>query len=276
MSDFTPFIESNQLYAASEPVTGPDAADRDLTSYKQSYKKNRYVVFIDKMTGQIFTLDTVKARYDRMRKRVKAWADVLGDIPNARLIMVGLTYKPSECYKPNDIRDFMSKVKRKLGNGLLGYSWVSELQNRGAIHYHVCMYLKKGTRFPLPDKAGWWSHGSSNVITAKSPYYMLSYTKKKYQKDYEKFPDGCRAYAVWIQSDVMAEKLRYLSLKAWEKGIVDSDGWQELPFYRQLHKDCNPWLMHGYYSDIDEAEKQTDYWLGLFTEVSEWLQPKIE
>lgn len=274
MTNFTSNSPNIQLTSLNHWCAGPfevtrtdPACSRDLTSIKQSYKKKRYIVFLDKVSGQVVTVDTVKARYDRMRKRIKSWADVVGEVPGSRLIMVGLTYRPGEEYQPNHIRDFMSKVKRKLGAGLLGYSWVSELQQRGAIHYHVCMYLKKGTRFPLPDKSGWWAHGSSNVTTAKSPYYMLSYTKKKYQKDYDKFPLGCRAFAVWIQESVLAEKLRYLSLKNWEKGIIDSDGWDALPFYRKMKKSLNTWSMEGCYSSIEEAEEVTKYWLGIIEEV---------
>jgi hypothetical protein len=93
---------------------------------------------------------------------------------------------------------------------------------------------------------------------------MLSYTKKKYQKDYDKFPLGCRAFAVWIREDILSIRLRYLSLKDWEKGIVDSDGWDSLPFYRRMKKSCNHWQYEGSYSDLESAEKQTEYWLALF------------
>jgi hypothetical protein len=278
MNDFTLNYTNFQLSSTislcadhHEVTSEGSALGRDLTPNKQSYIKKRYIVFLDKLTGKVITVDTVKARYDRMRKRIKSWADVIGEIPGSRLVMVGLTYRPGDEYHPNHIRDFMSRVKRKLGDGLLGYAWVSELQERGALHYHVCMYLRKGTRFPLPDKAGWWPHGASKVVTAKSPYYMLSYTKKKYQKDYDKFPLGCHAFAVWIREDIMAEKLRYLSLKDWEKGVIDSDGWESLPFYRQMKKDCSHWQMEGCYSSLEVAERQTEYWLDLF----EKLKPKI-
>jgi hypothetical protein len=270
-------FEADSLSAGDEDSLSARGSCRDLTLKEQSYKKNnRYVVFMNHETHEVRVIDTVKARYDRMRHRVKAWADILGDIPNARLVMVGLTYRPGLDYQPNDIRDFMSKVKRKLGINLLGYAWVAELQQRGVLHYHVLLYLKKGTRFPLPDKAGWWPHGSSSVSSAKSPYYVLSYTKKRYQKDYDKFPVGARAYAVWIQERILSVNLRLLSLKKWERGIVESEGWDALPFYRQMHRDCNKWRMMGYHGDLEDAEASCEYWLDRLDDSDRIMQGRPE
>lgn len=252
---------------------------RDLTSIKQSYKRNRYIVFSNYQTGQMAIIDTVKNRYNRMRNRIKSWSGLIDGIEgNKRLVMVGLTYRPGEDWNPNDIREFMSKVKRKLGDKLLGYAWVSELQERGAIHYHVLMYFKKGTRFPLPDKSGWWKHGSSSVTSAKSPWYVLSYTKKSYQKNYEFFPSGARAFAVWIHDSILTEKLRYSSLKDWEKAAVLSDGWESLPFWRKHHSGCNNWRLDRYYSTMEEAEERTDYMLGIFDKmgiIEESVKPDL-
>jgi len=249
-------------------VRSEDTGCRDLTSIKQSYKRNRYIVFSNYQTGQMAIIDTVKNRYNRMVNRIKSWAELINGVEgNKRLVMVGLTYRPGEEWNPNDIREFMSKVKRKLGEKLLGYAWVSELQERGAIHYHVLMYFKKGTRFPLPDKSGWWKHGSSSVTSAKSPWYVLSYTKKAYQKNYEFFPSGARAFAVWIQDSLLSEKLRFVSLKNWERAAVMSDGWESLSFWRKHHSACNNWRLDRYYSSLDEAEYRTEYMLGIFEEL---------
>ena len=270
-------IQAVSLPAGDEDSLTALSSCRDLTLKEQSYKKNnRYIVFMNPMTHEVRVIDTNKSRYDRLRHRVKSTCDILAEIPNARLMMVGLTYKPGLDYQPNDIRDYMSKVKRKLGDRLLGYVWVAELQARGTMHYHVLLYLKKGTLLPLPDKSGMWPHGSSSVCTAKSPYYVLAYTKKAYQKDYDKFPVGARAYAVWIQEKLMAVKLRFLSLKKWERGIVESEGWDALPFYRQMHSELNTWRMVGYHGDQEAAEASCEYWMDRLDQCEQIMQGQAE
>jgi hypothetical protein len=267
MSDYSNNSRVNQLeisnIAFPLPAGDEDSGNalRDLTLNKQSYKRKRYSVVYSVPLGKVIVIDQVKVRYDRMRKRIKAWSDVLGDVPGARLVMVGLTYRPGNDYAPNDIRDFMSTVKRKLGEKLLGYAWVAELQERGAVHYHVLLYVAKGTQIPHPDKAGWWRHGSTSITSAKSPYYVLSYTKKAYQKDYDKFPKGMRAFAVWVKEDLLSDQLRYKSLKVWERVAIDTDGWGSLDFWRNHHKACEQWQLDDIYSDITEAEDRAAYWL---------------
>jgi hypothetical protein len=267
MTDYSKFPCINQLEASDQAFALPagyeDSAKAcgDLTFNKQSYKRKRYSVVYSVPLGKVLVIDQVKVRYDRMRKRIKALSDVLSGVPGARLVMVGLTYKPGDGYEPNHIRDFMSLAKRKLGTKLLGYAWVGEMQERGAIHYHVLLYLAKGARLPKPDKAGWWKHGSSSVTSAKSPYYLLSYTKKKYQKDYDKFPKGMRAFAVWVKESLLSERLRYFSLKVWERVAIDTDGWESLDFWRKHHKACEQWQIDDVFSDVEEAENRAGYWL---------------
>jgi hypothetical protein len=74
---------------------------------------------------------------------------------------------------------------------------------RGAVHYHIILVCKKGTRVPIPDKSGMWKHGMSKIETAKTVYYLCSYLKKSYQKEGE-FPKGMRMYSVWISKGAVA------------------------------------------------------------------------
>jgi len=89
----------------------------------------------------------------------------------------------------------MKNLKQRLGDDLFAFAWVAELQKRGAVHYHLVLLVRRGTRIPLPDKSGMWSHGHSAIHTARTPYYLLVYVGKEYQKDLSRYPKYCRLYA---------------------------------------------------------------------------------
>lgn len=147
-------------------------------------------------------IDEFKRRLEKMRRRVVAWAQIVEwyrEEQETRLIMVGLTYREVEDYRPGHIREYVKRCKERLGEKLLAWSWVAEVQKRGAIHYHMMILVPKGTRFPMPDKSGMWKHGSSNVKTARGPWYLVSYIGKEYQKDLSRLPRGARLYATSIR-----------------------------------------------------------------------------
>lgn len=236
--------------------------DGGLSPNEQSYKQRaRYAVFYNPALGKVVMVDQVRQRYDRMRKRIKAWVELMDGVENARLMMITLTYRPGVDWMPNDIRDYMHKLKRKLKDRLLGYAWVAELQKRGAVHYHVMLYIVSGTYIPRPDQSGMWANGLSRVEPARTPYYLLSYLKKTYQKDYDKFPKGIRCYACWLQDDVLKLALRYKVLNKTDRMYVDMYGWDELPFWKKHEKQFSQWHMGGMYSDVTEAEIDCLYWM---------------
>ena len=59
------------------------------------------------------------------------------------------------------------------------YVWVAELQQRGALHYHILVWLPFGLTLPKPDKQGWWPHGSTRIEWARHPIgYLVKYASK--------------------------------------------------------------------------------------------------
>jgi hypothetical protein len=161
----------------------------------------------NRLTGITFELDRKMTRIRRTQRRVKAWADALAgyiDRPkNYRLVMIGLTYDGVEDWRALHISQFMKRVRDELGRKLYGYAWVAELQTRDAVHYHVLLVVNRGTRIPMPDKAGWWPHGSTTIQSADSPYYIVTYTGKEHQKYSDHFPKGLRMFAVWASKKVL-------------------------------------------------------------------------
>jgi hypothetical protein len=124
------------------------------------------------------------------------------------MVMILLTYRRVGDYKQGHLNYYLKLLKSATGEGLLAWAWVAELLERGAVHYHLVLVVRKGTRIPLPDKehtAGgrvygrMWSHGWSGIHTARSPYYLVKYVGKEYQKDLSRYPKSCRLYAASVR-----------------------------------------------------------------------------
>ena len=143
-------------------------------------------------------------RVHHLVDRMRAWCDtgsmVLGDY---RLVMVTVTYAPGQEWCPGDFADYVNKVSHYLGDSLISYAWVDELQcaNReGVSHYHCLLMVKRGTDVPAPDTSGMWSKGMSERSTAHSVYYLMQYVKKPEQKGLGEYhyPPGARIFgASW-------------------------------------------------------------------------------
>lgn len=157
------------------------------------------MMLYNRRSGASFEFDAKKARIRKLQIRVHAWATLLAEfikLGSFRLVMLTLTYKRVGQWRPNHIRDFSLRLRRKAGAGLLAYAWVAELQERGAVHYHYLVLCKRGTNLPKPDTSGLWPHGSTRIETARTPYYICKYTGKEYQKS-GRFPKGLRMFGVW-------------------------------------------------------------------------------
>lgn len=107
--------------------------------------------------------------------------------------MVTLTYADAAGWVGKDIREFLQRVRVWLARRghQLRYVWVAELQERGAVHYHVLLFLPVGLTLPKPDKRGWWKHGSTRIEWAQRALaYLVKYTSKGEGK--QSFPKGLR------------------------------------------------------------------------------------
>lgn len=182
--------------------------------------------------GQTITVDSHQSRLSRCQRRVHAWASALPRSTRLvrraaakmrvgpRMVMLTLTYAQEDGWEANQIRDFLVNLRQLLNDNLYGYAWVMEMQKRGAPHYHVILYVKRGTRIPKPDEK-LWSHGMSRIETVRSPFYICKYTSKAHQKAYQKegLPPGARMFAVKIyNSDIPADELftfRISAAPAW-------------------------------------------------------------
>jgi len=190
------------------------------------------VVLRNRATGDVIMMSPRQSRIARLRRRVRAWAQALeGIVGNWSMVMVTLTYCGVDDWRPNQIRGYMLLLRRYLGRRLLAYAWVAELQQRGAVHYHVLLIVHRGTRVPMPDRSGMWLWGSSRVEAARTIWYIAKYASKGcFTGD---FPGGLRIFAVWISQGVIDGVRRWVmrlsTLPVWlgviVQSIADMDDW---------------------------------------------------
>ncbi len=101
------------------------------------------------------------------------------------------------------------------------YTWVAELQQRGAVHYHLLAWLPVGVRMPMWDKpnkgrAPFWSHGMTERDEARSGVgYLMKYLSKL--GEFHRFPKGLRLYGIGgLNADGCAIR-RWYNLPQWCK-----------------------------------------------------------
>lgn len=101
------------------------------------------------------------------------------------------------------------------------YTWVAELQSRGAVHYHLLCWLPQGVRMPQWDrtyggKNCFWPHGMTNTQKALAGVgYLMKYLSKL--GELTVFPKGLRLYGIG-GLDAQARGVRaWLNLPEWVK-----------------------------------------------------------
>ena len=168
----------------------------------KTFERDRYFGLRNAWTGQFFVVDTFQKHQIRLKTRIFDWIIGVEKWQNlnpglSRVVMIRLSYRMVSDYRPGHIGDYLRNLKKLLGEDLIAFAWVAELQQRKALHYHVCLLVLRGTKIPMPDKKGYWTHGSSRIQTWwDNPTYLAKYCGKENQKDYRYYPKGVRTYAV--------------------------------------------------------------------------------
>jgi hypothetical protein len=150
-------------------------------------------------TPGILTINTHQARMSRMALTVRTGARMIEETISAvkerhHCVMQTLTVAPGYKWKAWHISQYIERIRKwaVLGEITLRYVWVCELQRRGAVHYHVMIWLPKRIQLPKADKQGWWTHGSTNTKAVYAPIsYAIKYTTKG-SSEAKLYPKGCR------------------------------------------------------------------------------------
>lgn len=176
------------------------------------------------------------ARIARMRRGVgfAARAHLAGQRPGFRadyVAMVTLTYADGDDWRPEHITAFCNVVRAwcKRHGVSFRYVWVAELQKRGALHYHLALWLPPGVSLPKPDQCGWWPHGHTRIEAAKGAVqYLLKYLSKG--TDLRTLPRGARMHAAGGLEHTMRRARRWLGLPSFVQSRADlADDWRRAP-----------------------------------------------
>ncbi len=159
------------------------------------------------MLADPVVIDPRKARCQRLRRtiteaaklheREARWALERLGRSAYRKTFITLTYRPGETWEPRHVSRFVRLMRQwfKRREYPCRFVWVGELQKRGALHYHVLVWVPRRLRLPRPDACGWWPHGMSNIETARNPVgYMVKYATKTRPEDIRRLPKGVRLH----------------------------------------------------------------------------------
>ena len=137
---------------------------------------------------------------------------------------VTLTYRGVNDSRPDHIGSAIQRFRNwcKARKVACRYTWVAELQGRGAVHYHLLAWLPHGLVMPKWDlprprgRAPWWPHGMSNRQEAYSGVgYLMKYLSKL--GEFHRFPKGLRLYGIG-GLDVQGRNMRsWYNLPQWCK-----------------------------------------------------------
>lgn len=132
--------------------------------------------------GQTVELDARALRLKSMRRGVLTAARLhVESVPKWRGAMVTLTYRPGLEWRSSDVRGYLERCRKFVQSHkhTFRYTWVAELQARGAVHYHVLVWLPQGLVLPKADVSGWWPHGMSRMEWSRAPIrYLMKYGTK--------------------------------------------------------------------------------------------------
>jgi hypothetical protein len=141
--------------------------------------------------------------------------------------MLTLTYREVGAWNPKHISDLLQRARvwlRRRGL-VLRYVWVAELQQRGALHYHVLVWLPRGLTLPKPDKQGWWNHGSTRIEWARKPAgYLAKYATKLGSKVGIGFPPGARLHGRGGLEELGRAVSSWFNLPQWAREVCDLAG----------------------------------------------------
>lgn len=215
----------------AEVASGRGAAG--LVSLSTSCREKNSGLSVADFMAESIEIDHQKARITRMQKSVGVSAKALHHLgaKNQRIWMLTLTYRgTNRDWRPHHISRYMDSLRKwhysRTGSKKVRYVWVAELQKRGVIHYHVCVWLDNGLTPPKPDSC-WrmkgamqlpmWEHGMSNRVRAKHPVaYLMKYASKGTSEG--KFPHGARISGVGGLDEVGRGCRRWVLWPAYVQG----------------------------------------------------------
>ena len=175
-------------------------------------------------TPHTVEIDRERARLNRMRRSLIWCSELIQSAmgPHGyKPAMLTLTYRDVDGFAPRHVSDLLTRIRNWLvrRGRALHYVWVAELQQRGALHYHVIIWLPRGLTLPKPDKQGWWPHGHTKIEWARNPIgYLLKYASKFDSK--HGLPKGARLHGAGGLDPTGKQIRRWVNLPTWLKSLA--------------------------------------------------------
>lgn len=166
-------------------------------------------------------------RVKRLKKSVWASGHLHGIADNGKrppvCWFVTLTYRGVDDWRADHISDAIQRYRNFCRSIAVPcrYTWVAELQGRGAVHYHLLCWLPRDVRMPQWDRANkrrkaFWSHGMTNTQQAKAGVgYLMKYLSKL--GELTRFPKGLRLYGIGGLNQQGRSVRSWLNLPEWVK-----------------------------------------------------------
>lgn len=148
-----------------------------------------------------------------------------------KVVMVTLTYRDGDDWRPKHVSVLLDHIRHwcKAKGIQCRYVWVAELQTRGAIHYHLALWIPLLETLPKADDAGWWPHGYTRTEQARAAVpYLMKYLSKG--SGAQRLPDGARMHGVGGLDHSMRRAARWLRLPGFVQARSDIfDEWRPQP-----------------------------------------------
>lgn len=169
--------------------------------------------------------------------------------PMYRRLFATLTYAQNTRGNPCDISRFLDCMQawgRRCGVHI-AYEWVAEVQKRGALHYHLLIWLPKHLLLPKFDRRGWWRHGLTKIERARNPVgYLAKYASKCGRDDVKRLRKGTRLYGFGGIPPEHRESLRRKRMARWARKAVfereDRELFDQLTLEAAILEQDKAWL----------------------------------
>lgn len=138
-----------------------------------------------------------------------------------RCALLTLTYAPGVEWEPAQIKKLLDHYRKwaKRNGCRFSYVWVMELHKSGVPHYHVVFWVTGGKTPPFPDDQGWWPHGKSNAVWARSPVgYIAKYASKGTSAD---VPGGARLWGAGGLTAAARAARSWALAPKWLRGVTE-------------------------------------------------------
>jgi len=177
--------------------------------------------------------EVAERRVKRLKKSVWASGHLHGIADKGhrahKVWFVTLTYRGVKDWASNHVGKALTGFRNWCNaRGLpCKYTWVAELQSRGAVHYHLLVWLPQGVTMPHWDRttrtpvqgrtvAPWWPHGMTNTQPAKAGVgYLMKYLSKL--GELTVFPKGLRLYGIGGLNEQARGVRSWFNLPEWVK-----------------------------------------------------------